>query len=443
MQDANAPSASEPVDVSFTRAMGMANANAALWAIGNGLISTLLVIYLANDLGANGFSLSLILAAPRFAGLLRLGIPALMARVRARKTVCIVAYVISSIVLCVVPTTAWLQQQIGGRVAIAIFVLAWCLYHITEYVGTVTLWSWLGDLTPANVRGRLLGTRESWLAVGRLGGLIASAGLALLWTWMLPTAPRWEPLALSAAIGAVMMVVAVVPLLFMPGLLRSPSAVPRAPWRNIGRAIVDPAYRRLLLFYFWFSLANGFTATAQERFPISVLNMSYSIRQVLQGLMRAGQSIVAPWAGRLVDRFGSRPIMIVSQLIVSSGLVFFLIATPERPWLIGGAFLVWTAYAGLNVGLDNIKLKLAPVDNNAPFVTIYFAVGDLANGIATVIGGLIYDYLVANKSQANNFFVRLFVLGLVARLLAVPLLVRLKEPGARRLRDVGLGWRPS
>ena len=40
------------------------------------------------------------------------------------------------------------------RLAIAMFVASWCLYHVTEYVGTVTLWSWLGDLTPANIRGQ-------------------------------------------------------------------------------------------------------------------------------------------------------------------------------------------------------------------------------------------------------------------------------------------------
>src|SRR4029079_18171319 len=65
--------------------MRLANANAALWAVGNGLVSTLLVIYLAYDLGASGLGVSLILAAPRFAGLLRLGVPAIMARLRARK----------------------------------------------------------------------------------------------------------------------------------------------------------------------------------------------------------------------------------------------------------------------------------------------------------------------------------------------------------------------
>jgi MFS family permease len=260
--------------------------------------------------------------------------------------------------------------------------------------------------------------------------------LAIVWARAIPDAPRWEPLALSATIGAVMMVVAVVPLAMMSGLSHRPSAVPQSPWHSIRRALVDPAYVRLLAFIFWFSIANGFTATAQEKFPISVLNLTYPIRQFLQGLMRAGQLVIAPWAGRWVDWFGNRPIMIISQLVVSSGMFFFLVATPQRPWLIGGAFLVWSAYAGLNVGLDNIKLKLAPADNNAPFVAIYHATGDFANGIATVIGGCIYDHLAAEKTAATSFYTQIFLFGLVARLLAVPLLARLIEPGARRMRDL-------
>ncbi len=90
----------------------------------------------------------------------------------------------------------------------------------------------------------------------------------------------------------------------------------------------------------------------------------------------------------------------------------------------------------LNVGLDNIKLKLAPTDNNAPFVAIYHATGDLANGIATIIGGAIYDYLATAKTPMASFYTQIFLLGFVARLLAVPLLARLIEPGAKRLRDL-------
>jgi hypothetical protein len=283
------------------RAMALANVNAGLWAIGNGLVSTLLVIYLAADVGASGFAVSMILAAPRFAGLLRLGVPALMAKVVARKRLCVVSYFCSALFLCAIPMAATLGQRLGSSGAIAVLVTAWCAYHVAEYCGTVTLWSWLGDLTPPRIRGRLLGRRERWLCGGRVGGIVASAACASLWQWLLPKAPRWEPLALSAAAGAAMMLAAIAPLLLMPGLSRSPSARPIAPWRSLGSAFVNRAYRRLLVFHFWFSIANGITAAAQEVYPIRVLNISYTTRQMLQGVLRAGQFGIAPWMGRLVE----------------------------------------------------------------------------------------------------------------------------------------------
>src|SRR3954462_13524911 len=117
MNDSEATSPLLLANSEIDRALRLANANAALWAIGNGLISTLLVIYLASDLGASGLSLSLILAAPRLPGLLRLGVPALVARVRARKAVFIVAYVLSSIVLCCMTGVAALQDRVDSRFA--------------------------------------------------------------------------------------------------------------------------------------------------------------------------------------------------------------------------------------------------------------------------------------------------------------------------------------
>ena len=330
--------------------MSLANANAALWAVGNGLVATQLVIYLAADLGATGLAISMILAAPRFAGLLRLGVPALMSKLAARKALCLASYVLSAVILCVVPAAVLIQRHFSAGAAITVLVVAWCSYHVAEYAGTVTLWSWLGDLTPSEVRGQMFGRRESWLSAGRVVGLVVSATLPAVWAWCLPKVPRWEPLALSAAVGAAMMLLAVVPLTLMPGLSQAPSAVPRTPWRAIGRAFVDPAYARLLIFAFWYSIANGITAAAQEVYPIRALGFTFTTRQALQGVMRTGQLALAPKMGELVDRWGNRPVMILSQCVVALGPLFFLAATPNYPWIVAGAFLVWIAYAGMNVG---------------------------------------------------------------------------------------------
>jgi hypothetical protein len=120
--------------------------------------------------------------------------------------------------------------------------------------------------------------------------------------------------------------------------------------------------------------------------------------------------------------------MIVSLLIASAGLLFFLAASLQQPWWIAGAYVAWIAYAGLNVGLDNSKLKLAPADNNAPYLAAYHAVSDVANGAAIVCGGLLYDRLAEGGSDSLALYARLFFWGWVARTSAVFFLARLIEP---------------
>ena len=141
-------------------------------------------------------------------------------------------------------------------------VSAWCLYHVTEYVGTVTLWSWLGDLTPASVRGTV-GPSRDLAGRGRIGGLVTSVDCIVL------DVGDPEDVALgttravgghrggddgycrgSAGVHA--------------GIAERSQCYTAGTMAQSGRALVDPAYARLLLFDFWFSIANGFTATAQE-----------------------------------------------------------------------------------------------------------------------------------------------------------------------------------
>jgi MFS family permease len=321
----------------------------------------------------------------------------------------------------------------------SMLIVVWCLYHLLEYVATVALWSWLGDLTPRRIRGRLLGGREQWLLIGRIVGIGASALLATLWSYLLPSAPQWQPLALSAEIGAVMMLFAVAPLAAMPAARGAPSALPRLPWRSLARAALDPQYRRLLAASCWIAAVNGLTQAPQELYPIRVLRLPYAGRLALLAMMRAGQSAIAPWMGRLTDRLGNRPVMIVSQFIAATGTLFLLAATPEYRWLLIGAYVVWIAYAGLNVGLDNAKLKLAPPENNAPYLAVYHAMSDLAGGAAIVAGGVLFDQLAATAGGSLHHYAQIFIWAWLGRTSAVILLARLIEPDARGVSEFVAG----
>jgi MFS family permease len=418
------------------RSLALAHLNAAIWAIGNGLVSTTLLTYLALGRGASDLAVSLILASPRFAGLLRLVVPAVMARLNRRKAFCIATYLASTAVLFVVPIAAYAGLSQGTAPTIAVLVSAWCIYHLLEYSGTIALWSWLGDLAPRRVFGRFCGYRERWLVAGRIAGIAATVALAWWWGQSLPQDQRWRPLAASAAAGALLMAVSVVPLLLMPAIDDMPSAVPRTPWRTVLRATFERPYRGLVFFSCYLSFVHGITASVQAIYPWRVLNVSYWAMQSLQGTMRVGQTALAPTMGRWCDQWGSRPVMIISLLIVATGPLFFVAATPDCWWWLIGAYVAWMAYAGLNVGFDSAKLKLAPADNTAPYLAVYYALADFVFATTTVATGLCIGRLVSADYDPIRVYGGVLLAGFLGRVLGVPLLMRLQEPGAKRLREI-------
>jgi MFS family permease len=231
------------------------------------------------------------------------------------------------------------------------------------------------------------------------------------------------------------MLLAVVPLAFMPGVEYLPSAVPRTPWRAVVGAMLQRPYRQLVLFSCALSFVNGITQAAQGTYPPRILKISYQGIQTITATMRAGQMAIAPTMGRWCDAFGCRPVMILSQLVVATGPLFLFMATRERWWWLVGAYFAWIAYAGLNVGLDNLKLKLAPADNNVPYLTVYYTVGDFIFGVSVLLAGWVCDRLEDRGFDMLAIYAGTFLLGWLGRTLVAALLVPIDEPGAWRVRD--------
>ncbi len=167
-----------PPIVDRHRARRLAVWNGAVWAIGNGLAGTTLVIYLAKELSAErlGLGISFLLAAPHVVGLLRLGTPALIDRLANRKQFCLTTFLLSAVLLFALPWICAPGRLPSPGWSLAAMVLLWCLYHLMQYLGMVALWSWLADMAPSRIRGRFLGWRQRWIVAGTATAAIA-AGL--------------------------------------------------------------------------------------------------------------------------------------------------------------------------------------------------------------------------------------------------------------------------
>jgi len=70
--------------------------------------------------------------------------------------------------------------------------------------------------------------------------------------------------------------------------------------------------------------------------------------------------------------------------------LFYFLSTPQQPWWFIGASLLWIAYAGLNVGLPNLMLKLSrDPDRRVRYDAVYYGLSTVRNKEEKVVRRLV------------------------------------------------------
>lgn len=415
--------------------------NGACWGLGNGLVSSSLIVYLAGEHGAAGLAVSLILAAPRLVGVLRQGAPIWIAKVGDRQRFCVRLFLAASVVLLLLPLVSAPGALPTKQLSLVVLICLWTLYHLLEFLALVALWAWIGEVVPNSIRGRFIGQRAQLLNALQAAGMVAGGGAS--WWWrdrceqLDQHASIWFGYAGCAMVGAVLLCLAVWPLARAPApkSASGSATVDKLPsWSEIFAPFFDRDYRRFLAYGGWFSLANGITSSATFMFQMLVLNITYAGRLALDGTSQGAQSLVMPYCGRAIDRWGGVPVLVVSQVLVALGLVFFLIATPAQWWWIIGTYVLWVAYAGVNTAMPKLMLSLTRREQYATYAAAWFAWIELVYALSTLAGGILFDW--ANKKYTSqewpgwgiDHYAAIFLLGLVLRLLAAGWAMRIREP---------------
>ena len=374
------------------RALLLGYANGVLWSIGNGLTTGTLIYYLAQELGAKGTSLSLLIAAPTLIGLLRLVTPALIGPLGGIKGTCLKSSLASYLLLAAGLPAVTLAAELPRKTMLVSIIVLICVHQLLEYVGSVALWSWLAALVPVRIRGRYFGRRQVWQLAFLIPTLLASGLFADYWkSTYKETQPERLLLGylIPNCIGALFLLASLVPLSLMPDV---PAPARRADAAARRWPVADARFRRLLWYRAWFSFFNGISQAAQNIY-VYVIGIGVLPMQGMQLGMRLGQMGLSPTVGQASDRYGNRPVLELSQALVAVGPLFYCLASREQPWWIAGAWVVWTAYAGLNICLTNIMLKLSPPMDNAGYIASFEALGGLAYGLSTIAGGVALDAL--------------------------------------------------
>ncbi len=428
------------------QALRRGHVNAALWAIGNALTTGPLVTYLARDLGATGLALGMLLALPNLAGAVRLVAPALIYRAGTARRACLAIYLASYLLIVGVPVIVLVLPLASRPAAVVAMISLLFAHQLLEYLGTVALWSWWGDLVPGPIRGRYFARRQIVQLAFTIPTLLASGYFADRWREAYRDQPDWMLLAyaIPTGIGAAMLLASIVPLALMPATRAYPQPTRELLWSALRLPFADRRFRRLLLFRSWLSFANGVSQTVQNIiYPKDILGFGVGPMQAMRVTTQVGQLGVCPLAGAASDRIGNRPVLMLAQACVSAALIFYIAATgPATRWLLLGAWVLFAAYAAHNICLPNLVLKLSPDVERPGYLAVIDALSSLFHAISTIGGGMLFDWLRATSADRSAEPYRscliVLVLGLAMRSFGIVLLARIDEPGAWTWREI---WR--
>jgi hypothetical protein len=412
--------------------------NGGIWGVGSGLANVTLLTYFARQAGATGVAIGWLIAAPSLVGLLRLATPAWTTTPERRRRFCLGAFGGSALAAAAIPAGAFFGDAAHGGRAVAVLTAAWTAQQLLEFFGVAAMWDWWADLAPERLRGRFIGRREAWLTAGAVAGMVL--GVAFVWLWerrcrtLGANDELWKGYAACAWWGAGAFAAAILPLARIPELRRrGAKLLPPLRWRDLVDPWRSPAFRRLLVYGVWLSATNGLVQTAQSLFMISPLNVSYAWKKTYDGVSRGVQSLLLPGTGRWIDRRGAIRILAASHGVVALAAAFFLVASESRSYWIVGAYVLWLAYAGINVAAPRLMLGHSPPERTTTYAAAWFGWTQLAFAVCALLGGWIYDWLGRSWKPVDvagwsvDRFALIFAVSLALKLVGVPLALRIPE----------------
>ena len=396
--------------------------------LGGGMFLTGLALFL----GANSFQIALIAAIPPLVTGFSFLSGYLVRRVGSRKKLLIWSAGIGRAIFLVIVPFLLLQM----KVSLALFFVTVVLSSLIMTVAGTVWQSWISDLVPEERRGRFFGLRNA--IHGVIGVCTAyAAGRGMDWL----KAQGHEPVGYGLAFGLAALFGLVSTLLLFkqpePELERRPPLSLR--WTLIG-PLKEPEFSKLILFLAVWFVTSSVAAPFYLVHLIKNLKFSFTAIGVYSMIGGAiGMFFQVLW-GRAIDRFGSRPVTVLTFAFVGLCPLLWLFSTPSFHlpiWV--DALLNGVVWTGGSLGLWNLLLDLADdPSHRESYFAIYSVVTGLGAFVAAMLAGVIAQALHNFRLTLFGFeFVNysvLFLFSGVARFACLPLLLRVHERGSKSVR---------
>jgi MFS family permease len=313
------------------------------------------------------------------------------------------------------------------------WLIAWFFVSsIFSAVNGVAWNSWTQEWVPARLRGKFFGRRNRFVQFSALAFLLVAG-------WLLGRG-KSAIAAFQVIIAgvAVMRLVSLRCMWINPTRARQPVDETKLPLRYKLAVLLNS--RSFLVFVafgcIWSFAANCFGPFYQV-FMFGEMRMSAFDVGVTATLAQLGGALSLPVWGQLLDRYGNKPVMIVSLVFWQLSNFFWCFLAPANRdvlyllWLWAGA-----TGAGFVLGQFTILLRLIPLEAKNLAIGFNLAITSLFAAAAPIGGGYALEWALARTSDSLAVYHVCFLLQPVLALAGAFLLLRVHEPAASPLSVV-------
>ncbi len=378
------------------------------------------------------FEIGLMGAMPFIGNFLQIAFVPFLVRWQPAKVVSLVAATLHMLSLLAIGIfMPWIPHATPGEAAK--WLIGWFFFSSLFSAVSGVGWSmWVEEWVPPRLRGKYFGRRNQIVQLATVVFLLVSG-------WALS---RWN---YSIYVFQGVLLVSVFLRLFS---LHWQWVSPTRPYRpappmpnSIGQqARIVWAAKSFLMFVafgsVWFFAANVF-GPFYTVFMFNRVNLSAWEVGAVTALAQVGGALSLPAWGKLLDRYGNKPVMVFSLVIWQVSNFAWCFITPANGYLLypmwawGGA-----TGAGFILGLFTVGLRLIPPEAKSFAIGLNLAVGSLVAGIAPILGGWFLSHELARGVEPMRLYHFCFLAQPVIGLAGAFLLLRVKEPAASPLSMV-------
>lgn len=313
--------------------------------------------------------------------------------------------------------------------------------NLLSALGSPSWLSWMMVIVPDRLRGRYFGFRNSaasltsLLCVPLMGLAVSIAGTDL------------NGYAMILFVGIVAGILALgcqsLQVDVNPQIVENHSPENDAPPepKNFMSVFQDANFLKFLVYFGFWTFSVNLSSPFFNIYLLKNLDVNISLVTVYNSLSAAANLVALIVWGKLADRIGNRPLLLLVGILVAITPLFWL-STGNYPiswWLLLPLIHIFTGstWAAIDLCNNNIQMEIAAKQQPSTYFGVAAAVAGLTGALGTTAGGFLAEFPLTGGIGG------LFALSSVMRLLALLPLVFVQEPRGSSISDVLDFLRPS